>query len=303
MDEVSKRRKGEHSTQCYIWDFTYFGKDGVLPDPEGFVALIRPLCKKWAFQKEACPTTGRSHYQGRASLFKKKRHGELCNMLNETPLRGMDVSESSCNSLTDESFYVLKYDTRVEGPWTDVTWKTPPYIPRQFRGLIDRVWPWQQTVLDARHEFNDRIVNMVIDRPGCNGKSTCAALADLHYGCLDLPPVGDHKELLQVCCDILMAKENRDPGLVFVDLPRGLTHDSKKFAPFMVAIEQIKKGKVFDMRFHYKEWWFDSPSVWVFANHPPDLKMMSKDRWRFWRIDGFKNLVPMSDDDLSQMSQ
>ena len=64
------------------------------------------------------------------------------------------------------------------------------------------------------------------------------------YGALDLPPVGDHKELMQVCCDILMAKQEREPKLVFVDLPRGLTIDPRKFAPFMVAIEQIKKGKV-----------------------------------------------------------
>lgn len=301
--QPSKRTKVEHFTQVYDYDFTFFGKDGALPDPTGFVALIRPLFKKWVFQEEACPTTGRKHYQGRGSLFKKKRQPELCNLLNDTPLRGMDVSECSSNSRSNEMFYALKYDTQVNGPWSDTTWKEPAYIPRQFRGLIDRLFPWQKFVLDSRTEFNDRVVNMIVDTSGCNGKSTVAALGDLHYGGIDLPPVGDHKELLQCCCDILMAKEDRDPGLVFVDLPRSLTMDPKKFAPFMTAIEQIKKGKVFDMRFHYKEWWFDSPQVWVFANHPPNVDCMSADRWRFYRIDAFKNLRPMSKNEVSQMSQ
>jgi len=303
MDDPSKRQKVEHNVQVYDFDFTFFGKGDWLPSAEEFVALIRPLFKKWAFQLEACPTTDRKHYQGRGSLWKKKRQPELCKLLNDTSLRGMDVSESSNNSKSKEAFYTLKYDTRIEGPWTDVTWKQPAYIPRQYRGLIDRLWPWQKQVLDSRELFDDRRVNMVVDTAGCNGKSTVAALGDLHFGGIDLPPVGDHKELLQCCCDILMAKEEREPGLVFVDLPRSLTTDAKRFGPFMTAIEQIKKGKVFDMRFHYKEWWFDSPQVWVFANHPPNVNLMSADRWRWYTIDAFKNLREITKDELSQMSQ
>lgn len=303
MDEPpSKRQTVVHSVQCYDYDFTHFGDNGTLPSTEGFVASIRPLFKKWVFQKEQCPLTGRLHYQGRGSLHKKKRHGELCNLLNETELRGMHVTEASNNSRQQELFYMMKYDTRVDGPWSDKTWRAPVFIPRQYEGLLERLYPWQQAVLDSRDKFNCRSVNMIIDVNGCAGKSTCAALGDLHYGGLDLPPVGDHKELLQCACDILMAKEERKPGLVFVDLPRSLTTEPKKMAPFMVAIEQIKKGKVFDMRFHYKEWWFNSPQVWVFANHPPNPDYMSADRWRFFVIDQFKNLRQISKDEVSQMS-
>ena len=217
----------------------------------------------------------------------------------------MDVSKSSNNSKSNEIFYALKYDTRVDGPWMDTNWREPPYIPRQYRGLLESgLYTWQHKVLESRHEFDDRKVNMIIDPKGDNGKSTVAALGDLHYGGLDLPPVGVHKELMQVVCDILMAKEERQPGLVFVDLPRALTTESKKFAPFMVAIEQIKKGKVADIRFHYKEWWFDSPQVWVFCNTPNiNLDYMSADRWRFYTIDAWKNLRQLTKDEVSQMSQ
>jgi len=299
-----KKARTDHNTQCYDWDFTFFGSDGVLPPTPEFVILIRPLFKKWTFQLEECPSSARPHYQGRGSLFKKKRHGELCTLLNDTDLKGMHVTECSLESRTKEAFYTLKYDTRKEGPWSDTKWKVPEYIPRQYRGLMDRLLPFQRTVLESRKDFNDRIVNLVVDIDGNNGKSTCASLAQLHYGGIDLPPIGDHKELTQVVCDILMAKEEREPGIIFVDLPRALTTgDTRKLAPFMVAIEQIKKGHVCDMRNHYKEWWFDSPAIWVFCNAVPDLKFMSRDRWRFWAITAQKELSSLSRQDLSHMSQ
>lgn len=301
-NEKSKRLKTVHKNQCSVYDFTFFGmKDEEFPLHEEFIKRLQPIFKKWVFQMEECPSTGRLHYQGRGSLHKKKRQPELCKMLNETDLRGMDVSESSTNSLSLEIFYSLKHDTRKEGPWDDRTYRAPVYIPRQYRGLIDRLRPWQKQVLDSRNDFNDRIINFVYDKQGNNGKSTCAALGELHYGALDLPPVGDHKELTQVCCDVLMNRQCRDPGLVFIDIPRGLTTDVKRFMPFMVAIEQIKKGHVCDMRHHYKDWWFDSPSVWCFANHLPEIETMSADRWRFYQIDEAQCLTSLSREEATKI--
>lgn len=204
VEPSSQRQKVVHFTQVYIYDFTYFGeKDEVtgqlrFPDHQEFVKLIQPLFKKWVFQKEACPTSGTFHYQGRGTLYKKKRHPELCTLLNATPLRGMDVSESSNNSKQDEIFYSLKYDTKVDGPWDDRRWGKETYLPRQYRDKMERLWPWQTYVLESRSKFEDRQINLVYDPSGNNGKSTVAALGDLMYGALDLPPVGDHKELMQV---------------------------------------------------------------------------------------------------------
>ena len=278
------RQPVDHKSQVAIYDFTFFGPKGEeLPDVEDFIALLQPLAKKWVFQLEKCPETGTLHYQGRMSLFKKRRQPELCKMLNESDLRGMDVSESSNNSKLFEIFYALKDETRVDGPWDNRSWKPAPYIPRQYQGLIDTLYPWQKTVLESRNDFNERIIDVIVDSKGCSGKSTVASLGRLHYGMLDLPPISDHKELLQVVCDKLMAQGNRNPGVVFVDCPRSI--DQKKMAPYFIAIEQIKKGYVADVRYQFKEWDFDSPRVWVFMNHEPDIRYLSADRWRFWKID------------------
>lgn len=302
-------KRPRHTVQCYDWDFTFFGRgdfEASLETHKEFVNLIRPLFKKWTFQLEECPTTGKPHFQGRGSLFKKKRKGELTSLLNTTDLRGMYVTECSLESRTKEAFYTLKYDTKVDGPWSDRTWKEPAYIPRQFRGLLDRLHPFQRDILASKDDFDDRSVNLIVDKTGFSGKSTCACLAHLHQGGIDLPAINDHKELTQVVCDVLMGKNERQPGIIFIDLPRALTYgDNKKLAPFMVAIEQIKKGHVCDVRNHYREWWFDSPAVWVFCNHTPDLKHMSADRWRFWAITKSRELSKLSRQDviLSQKSQ
>lgn len=286
------------SSPVATYDFTFYGPPGAgLPEVEDFIQNLQPLFKKWTFQKEQCPTTDKLHFQGRGSLIKKKRDGELKALLNQTPLKGMHVAPTVTANL-GAAFYCMKYDSRVDGPWSDETYKPPPYIPRQYRGMLDQLYQYQQTILDSRNVFTSRGVNLVYDKRGNRGKSTVAALAELHYKAIDLPPISDHKELLQVVCDVLMGKKERDPQLVFVDLPRSLTEGSglQRLASFMVAIEQIKKGHVCDVRHHYKDWWFDSPQIWVFCNHKVDVKYLSRDRWILHTINEYNNLVTLSHD-------
>ena len=267
-------------SQCYVYDFTFYPQSDL--NHEDFIALIRPLFKKFVCQLESTPTTGRLHFQGRGSLYKKKRHSELVALVNTTALKGMHISESSVESLNQEVFYSLKYDTRVEGPWDDRSFQPPPYIPRQFRGLMARLYPWQQTVMDSRTNFQDRWVDCIIDKKGCIGKSSVSALSHLLHGALDLPPYGDSEKLLQAVCNQLVARKERQPGLVFLDCPRSL--DQRRMSPYFLAIEQIKRGIVCDTRYHYKEWVFDSPRVWVFMNTEPPHWHLSSDRWRFHQV-------------------
>ena len=155
---------------------------------------------------------------------------------------------------------------------------------------MDKLYPYQQVIWDSAEELNSRTINYIYCPHGNNGKSTIAALCDLHKRGLDLPPVNDSEKLIQSVCDILMAKKERKPRIVFVDMPRAM--DKKKLGGMYTAIEQIKKGKVYDMRYAYKDWWFDSPQVWVFGNQEPDVRLMSMDRWRIWTINDQMELVP-----------
>ena len=50
---------------------------------------------------------------------------------------------------------------------------------------------------------------------------------------------------------------------------------------------------MYDLRYTYKEWWFNAPQVWVFGNMEPDLRLvMSMDRWKIWTINEEMELMP-----------
>lgn len=149
--------------------------------------------------------------------------------------------------------------------------------------------PWQQVVWESADTFDPRSINFIYDPCGNNGKSTISFLMDLHKRGLDLPPMNDAEKLIESVCDILMMRECRDPKVVFIDMPRAM--DKKRLGGMYTAIEQIKKGKVYDCRYAYKEWWFDAPQIWVFSNIPPDLTYLSADRWKLWCIHD-SQLVP-----------
>ena len=236
-------------------------------------------------------------------MFHKMKCDDLKFLGIENGLAGWDVSESSAKSMCKEIFYAMKLDSRVEGPWEDRSWEDPPFIPRQFQISEEELYPYQKAILASRDVFEKRVVNILLDIHGNMGKSTLSALGELVHRGIDLPIISDHKELIQVVCCKLRDTNNRDPKLIMLDLPRALTYDDKRIGPYMMAIEQIKKGHVFDCRNHYKDWWFNSPQVWVFCNQLPNLSMLSKDRWRVYRISEARELETVDYSEFVQSVQ
>lgn len=307
MSTNKKQKLDDEQSLCAVWDITFHGTEECPLDPQKFISNLRKLAKKYAFQLEACPTTGKHHFQGRISLWKRKRKGELTSLLNVSPLRGMHVSQTVTENINGDPFYVLKWDTKVlplevnevSGPFTDKDKSLEPdYVPRQYRGLNDRLWPWQQKCKEIAKEWNPRTVNLIFDPTGNNGKSSLSCIFALYDKGIDMPTAADHTKLIESACNILTSRNERVPGPICIDLPRGMTYKEKdkpspNLAPFLIAIEQIKKGHICDMRNHYKEWWFDSPPMFVFCNHLPDLRFLSKDRWVLWKISPLKTLDPL----------
>lgn len=232
------------------------------------------MAKKWCFQLEKGEETGYMHYQCRISLKNKSRI-KPC-------LKGVhpDAWSPTSKENWQNEFYTTKEDTRVDGPWSNKD--CVQYIPRQYRNI--KLWEWQEEVLELSKNFCDRTINLVIDTCGNTGKSTLASLSELTGKGIDVPPINDFKELLQVMHNICEGKELRDPTPIFIDLPRA--QEKSRLHGIFAAIEQIKKGKLVDMRYHYKEWWIDSPDIWVFTNTEPDLNLLSRDRWKLWEING-----------------
>jgi len=243
------------------WDFTLWDKEKKL-EIDDIINCIKKLSKKYSFQLEDAGSG--LHYQGRISLKIKKRESEFSIM-------GGHLTRTSKENMNND-FYVTKEETRVDGPWRD----TDMYVPKQIREITE-LWPWQKTVIHKCSFWEPRIVNIIIDKEGCTGKSTlvgkmCCELKIARK----IPPLNNYKEIM---CMVMNMPESKT---YLIDQPRAL--DKTKQEEFYSAVESIKDGHVWDNRYTYKEKWFDSPNIWVFSNVLPNRKLLSKDRWNFWEI-------------------
>lgn len=253
--------------------------------PEEIISYLHGIAKKWVFQLER-GDTGYEHYQGRLSLIKKRRQHEALKLFKVPP----NYFQPTCNPeyIKGDAFYVMKEDTRIAGPWKDTDKSL--FIPRHYRGLMDRLYPYQQHIWDTREVFEPRKINLVYDPTGNNGKSSIASLCELYGRGIDVPPMNDMKEIIQLLCDECMASNLRNPSPIFIDLPRAMC--KSRLYGIYTAIEQIKKGKLYDTRYNYKKWWIDSPQVWVFTNVLPNLNYLSRDRWNILTINNNKEFEP-----------
>jgi len=270
------------------WDFRC-NAEGLSEDV--ILASITRIAKHFVFQEEKGGTTGYLHYQGRMSLIKKARKAELMKLWStlELPWPLPNYLEPTVDAVHKSSdfTYVTKEETRVRGPWSDKD--KSAYVPRQYRSLMQNLYPYQREIFDSAQVFDTRSINFIYCSRGNIGKSTVASLCELYGTGMDLPPANDMEKLIQSACNLCMAKNIRNPSPFFVDLPRAM--DKSKLYGIYSAIEQIKKGKLYDMRYNYTEWWIDSPQIWVFSNREPDLGMLSLDRWKLWTVDEGMALV------------
>lgn len=249
------------TSQCITWDFTNFGLDYQL-----IIDTLTPICKAWDFQQERCPSTDKLHFQGRFKLKEKRRLTALVKLLP-----GYHLSITSKENINNV-YYVTKEETRVAGPWSSSD--EVLIVPRQFK---NKEWyPFQQKILESRSKIDDRSINLIYDPVGCKGKSTIVGYMDSMRMAVKIPFCKDFKELMRT------AYGSPDCGLYFIDMPRSLRKEAVD--QMYAGIEELKNGYVFDDRYTYKRRWIDSPIIWVFTNTIPNIDLLSKDRWVYYRI-------------------
>lgn len=261
---------GTSETPCAVWDLT-------IPESIGTVELLKSklneLFKRWVFQLEQGESTGYRHYQCRISVSPKKRQSAMIKYCKE--LSGCHVSRTSNNS-KDDDFYVMKDETRVDGPWSNLDYQPPAYIQERFRGTI--TWKtWQrQLYAEIEPKADDRTINLILERNGNKGKSFIIAYLCQIGLARRIPPLPTAKDMSQFIMCFPPAK------CYFIDLPRA-TSDRDQHAIYS-TLETLKDGYIYETRHKGRDKWFEPPHVWVITNREPDINLLSKDRWRFWHI-------------------
>lgn len=239
--------------------------------------LLRPLCKKYVFQLE-CGESGYLHYQGRLSLFKKTT---LASAIKQFGSIGWHLSPTSGNAFKGEAFYCIKEQTRVPngGPWTEKDYKELALASNRLKhsGILENPYPWQAELATCLSYESDRIVHLVVDPFGNNGKSLFVEWLEFRGFTVELPGFNSSEDFLQAAMNLPEQK------IYLVDLPRAMP--KKHLNGLFTAIEKLKNGYMCDKRYHFK--WKRlpySPSICVFTNKMPKLRYLSKDRWRIWTI-------------------
>ena len=252
--------------------------DWIVPDHQLMTkALMRLKPKKYSFQLERGKLKGNLHYQ----IF----------VVLEDPMSGREIRESmksilrdhwkaSCltyqplHSQSDAEIYCQKVDTRVDGPWhfpKDRYIGQDLYHPRSY-------YPWQRSILAIakRKTIDQRAIYLIVDEIGNSGKSEVCKYMAYSLNAIVLP-LGLTSAQMKAAINSIEPNKN-----YIIDLPR----NNKSYRDIFDTIEEIKRGFVCSC-FHgkYVKNFFTRPNVFIFTNSMPDIRLMSHDMWRPYKID------------------
>lgn len=276
---IKEKKQENKSGQLFVWDFTLKKQEDVT---HVHVAdTLRKLAKHWAFQLEEGALTQYRHWQGRLSLRKKARKNELINLMKNTPMEQARLS-TTANANKSNFDYVLKLDTKVDGPWTDKDINSDDFNTSVTEGKLQT---WQQKIIDIiKGPIDERQIIYVLDRSGKHGKSwLCNYIKWKRLGTV-IPPMNNAQDISQM---IMCKPADR---AYTVDVPRST--NQSKLQEFWTAMETIKNGYCYDKRHKFQDRNFKTPHLIVFGNAEPKIEMLSDDRWRIIDITKVPTLQP-----------
>ena len=150
------------------------------------------------------------------------------------------------------------------------------FVPQQFQVEL---WPWQKTVEASCDVLQEEDINVIYDPVGCTGKTTVEALCCIHGKAINPPRTTNAKTLMRSLYVILATQNLREPKAIFVEIPKFATQ--KQMKAIFLAIQDAKHGRVYASR-PLREWFFETPTVWVFCNKLPNFELLPT--YKFWTI-------------------
>lgn len=281
MPKVQKKSVIQKN-DCYVYSIRWTAQNTI----ENRIALekiFKKYTKKWIYQAEVGEETKVPHFQGYCSTRQKTKYHILVKLFRMLGIKGsLHITPAVGNSESEAqvaiSYYVMKEDTRVEGPWMD---------HREYKG--EDLYPehkmpqWQKYILSMLRRPLDvfgpeaRYVNWLYDPPGSKGKTRFLKFLNYH---MDIPMIGAAK-----AADILyFVKEFPNKPAYTVNLTRTIGRETSMDDLYQ-AIECIQDGIFFAAKYQSVRVSMSIPRVWVMGNRYPDVSALTKDRWIVWIFD------------------
>lgn len=277
--QSAKCDKGEGNTDsspsihaCKRYCFTYNNYDKNILDKFNTVLSV---LGKWIYGFEVAPTTGTPHLQGYINLNKKERITGLKKHELLKPLKFIECKGSEEANIK----YCIK-----EG-----NYKSNFYKEKRQLKIIDKLRPWQQSIIDLiSDEPDERTINWIYDPIGNNGKTVfCKYLIVKHNAII--ATAGDAKDIANLLTNQIEGGRDLNENTTFIF---NIARDG--FVSYK-ALEGVKDGLMTNIKYEAKQLVFNNPHVWIFSNDKPDTSKLSSDRWRIFTIKE-NMLVPYIDD-------
>lgn len=280
----------KYTSACFVYEIRHTYNDEIFPNKiESIREWFLDIAKKYSFQIEK-GDSGYIHVQGRISLIKKRRKTELLKLFKNTKsFAPMYLEPTISEEHKKVAFYVLKEDTRIEGPFKDTDEiKVETKQLSLFKGYTLR--QYQEQIIKMSSQFCMRTIDLIYDTTGNCGKSILSEYMEYLGIAEEVPPFRMMDDIFQWVCSRPVKKS------YIVDMPRGMKKD--RLGDFYSGIEVIKNGVAYDKRYNAKKKRFDRPRIFVFTNTLPNLSLMSQDRWKIWIINKEYELTPYSTHDI-----
>lgn len=279
-----KDKKPFRDPLCVGYDMT-ISCDKSTHDHNEIIDKLDEWFSKWVFQKEQGEETDYVHWQIRGHLYKPKRVNDAVRCLSPEYWNA-HVSVTTSGVHHGNKFnYVMKADTRVEGPWSDLERPVVKVMTRQLEEFIKRgiEYQWHQDALDLLIVPDNRSILLIIDKKGGSCKSLFAEYLEYKDIAFELPPLRAMEDLMQFAFGF------KDQPAYLIDMPRGMKKD--KLGDFYAGIECLKNGVLWDKRYNAKKRRMSRPNIIVFSNAEPVWDLMSLDRWRCFIMQDDKTLI------------
>lgn len=255
------------TVQGKFWKVNYH-----LDDAESFESVflrlknsIVPICAEYIFAEEYGSSKNTRHIEGGfITREDRKRRTAIQSLFKfsdcqKSQKRNWNALIKYCSK---ENNTIIKSDNvKIDKPITKLTY--------------DMLRPNQKELVDNFKEYEDPLFGRKVywywEPNGNWGKSiVCKYFIDNEDAIM---VQGKNNDILFGISEYVKEHGN-SPKIVIIDVPR-CNNGHVSYS----AIESIKNGCFFNGKYESGMCRFDSPHVIVFANEPPDCKMLSDDRW------------------------
>jgi len=271
-------------------------------------SLLREFADKWVFQLERGDKEGHLHFQGRFSFPRGCKRAPIpTSKLFSDGGHPVHLTIESGTGESKHTYYCLKSETRVAGPWTDQ--KSKQYIPKRFRDV--ELLPWQSDLLSKAHAMTEREVTVLWDPAGSKGKSTLTDWCEHQAGAFQISPsLSTPKEIMQTVMNEYEDRMRYDPTcqenrqLIFIDLCRASDQGTfgKSWSSWCSTVEELAKGRLYDTRYRYRKFWVEPPYIVIMCNQLPSLTDLTANRWKIYTF-GEEDTLVLNDTNGIRLSQ